>query len=495
MGSDQTIDRTEGQSLAPGYKLEEYTIQKSIGSGGFGVTYLAIDENLKKKVAIKEYFPFHLCFRSSDATVAPRTQIQSDLDEYSWGLDRFIDEARVLARFEHPNVISVLRYIEKNDTAYIVMDFADGRPLSELLRKNGKLSESRTEEILFPLMDGLAVVHEKEMLHRDIKPSNIIIREDATPVLIDFGAARQAVGSKSKSLSAILTPHYAPIEQYSTRGDQGPWTDIYALAAVAYCCLTGEKPPEATERMQSDPYRPLTSLDVAARPFAAAIDWALSPGKDARPRSVADWRRAFDGELSQTVARPATDAPTIRNSDPDATIAVGSGPPAGAGATVSLGGPKRAAQAGERTVFDPQYARTPGSQAEHSQKDGGDTGGSLRGIGAPILGVIGVAIAGALVFLAMSLSGEDETQPQVADGVEEKKSAETTGVDTAEPINITAPADPKNESLTEADREEFLAFDAAREINTPEAMEIYLRLHPNGKNADAARARLDSMRR
>lgn len=442
-----------GQTLAPGYQLDDYKIERCIGSGGFGITYLGVDVNLDKEVAIKEYFPSNLAFRGADSTVAPRTQTQSDLDEYSWGLSRFIDEARTLAKFEHPNVIRVLRYVEKNETAYIVMEFASGEPLSAVLKSRGPLSSEETEKIARPLMDGLAAVHEKKMLHRDVKPQNIIIRSDGTPVLIDFGAARNAIGSRSKSISAILTPHFAPIEQYSTHGNQGPWTDIYSLGAVAYLCLTGEKPPEATQRTRNDPYRPAAERAVGnADPrFLKAVDWALSPHEEDRPQTIDQWRNSL---REPSNANPGFDASPH---DADETIVT-------AGTAIPTGG--------DSTVLSNLASDTETK--------------SRQGLVSIIIGGIGVIAIGGLIFLALNLGGgEPATDGDTKSAAVDTNAHNETITPTIEtPIDTPPPTDP----------EEAIAFDNAREINTAAAMEIYLKLYPNGPNAVAASERLDALR-
>lgn len=307
--SQKATIRTREQTLPIGYRLHEYVVSKVIGSGGFGVTYLGRDTNLDKAVAIKEYFPFSLASRYDDQWVAPNTTVQQDQSEYEWGLTRFIDEARTLAKFEHPNLIRVVRYIEANGTAYIVMDFAEGRPLSTLINEDSLLSEDQLTKILVPLIDGLSLVHAAEMLHRDVKPENIVIRPDGSPVLIDFGAARQAIGSRSQPISTILTPGYAPYEQYFSSGNQGPWTDIYALGAVAYACLTGDAPHEAVQRAVEDPTVPAvqSAKGRGFKAFLEAIDWAIQLREADRPQTVDDWKNALLGRKpAASLSGPAT---------------------------------------------------------------------------------------------------------------------------------------------------------------------------------------------
>ena len=209
------------------------------------------------------------------------------------GLDRFLDEARALARFDHRHIIKVYRFFEAHGTAYIVMEYAEGETLSAFLERKETLKESELKAILYPLLDGLEVVHAADFLHRDIKPGNIIIRDqDNSPVLLDFGSARQAIGARSRSVTSIITPGYAPIEQYSSRSDQGPCTDIYALGGVCYRALTGEVPDDATDRMRDDPLIPVSErcAGQASAEFLSAIDWALQVDEADRPQSITEWR-------------------------------------------------------------------------------------------------------------------------------------------------------------------------------------------------------------
>ena len=292
-------------ALPQGYRLQEYELVRVLGFGGFGMTYLGFDHNLDKAVAIKEYLPADIATRTGDNSVAPQaSQFRGD---FEWGLGRFLDEARTLARFDHRHIVKVHRFFEAHGTAYIVMEYAEGETLSAFLARKGTLSEAELKTILYPILDGLQVVHGADFLHRDIKPGNIIIRdEDNSPVLLDFGAARQAIGAKSRSVTSIITPGYAPIEQYSSRGDQGPWTDIYALGAVCYRALTGQVPDDATERVIQDPLIPVSErcAGQASAGFLSAIDKALQMDKAARPQSVASWRTALSGETPDSAKEP-----------------------------------------------------------------------------------------------------------------------------------------------------------------------------------------------
>ncbi|SKA02557.1 MORN repeat-containing protein [Enhydrobacter aerosaccus] len=296
------------QALPLGTQLGDFRLDAVIGHGSFGITYRAFDSQLAKMVAIKEYLPVECAVRKADKDVVPRGARYAD--DFAWGRERFLDEARALARFRHPHIVPVLRYFEANGTAYTVMEFEDGRNVAELLREpGGRLAPDDVRRLAAGLLSGLAAVHAQGFLHRDIKPSNIIIRRDGVPILIDFGAARRAMGDRTRTLTGVLTPQYAPIEQYAFDGKQGPWSDIYSAAAVLYHAITGRTPPEAASRVGHDPYRPLAEseagrLDPA---FLAAVDRGLAFAAPDRPQSVSEWRALFGNSLPS-----AQDAPTQR---------------------------------------------------------------------------------------------------------------------------------------------------------------------------------------
>ena len=299
-------DKEYTDALPQGSRLEGYEIVRVLGMGGFGMTYLGFDDELNAPVAIKEYLPSDLARRDGSLTVNPRST--DDAADFQWGLDRFLSEARDLARFDHPNIISVRRFFKAHGTAYIVMDYAEGKTLSELLKQEGQMTEARVKEILLPLLDGLEDVHQSGLLHRDIKPGNIIIKDNGRPVLIDFGAARQQTGARSRSMTAIVTPGYAPPEQYSTKGKQGTWTDIYAMAAVAYRMLTGIQPEDSPDRMMDDELVPAsqTGKGQASPSFLKAIDQALSLNGQDRPQDIAAFRAALGGEAAVQLNRKPT---------------------------------------------------------------------------------------------------------------------------------------------------------------------------------------------
>ncbi|MBU2569310.1 MAG: protein kinase, partial [Gammaproteobacteria bacterium] len=295
-------------ALPLGFQLHEYRIDAVLGAGGFGITYLAQDLHLNKPVVIKEYLPTDLAVREASVTVAPKST--RDQDAYQWGLERFMAEAQTLAQFKHPNIVQVFRYFTAHGTAYIVMDYEQGESLSAYLdRLQRPLNEAEALSIFLPVLDGVRAVHQAEFLHRDIKPDNIFLRTNSTPILIDFGAARMALGERSRSLSVVVSAGFAPFEQYSSQGRQGPWTDIYALGATLYRAITGNAPPEATERSMAltedepDPYQPLSGRlesQSYSPAFLAAIDQALEfRGKD-RPQTVREFQYLLQGKISQS---------------------------------------------------------------------------------------------------------------------------------------------------------------------------------------------------
>jgi len=288
-------------ALPPGYEIEGYRIEGTLGTGGFGVTYLAREVSLDRLVAIKEYLPAEIAVRDTrHSTVHPIDD--DDVETFEWGLERFRGEALTLVSFRHANIVAVLRFFEANGTAYMVMDYEEGSSLGDILREAGTLPEHEIHEILFPLLDGLDRVHRAGFLHRDIKPDNIYIRADGSPVLLDFGAARLAVGLKGQHMTGLVTVGYAPPEQYDSGSPQGPWTDIYAFGATLYHAVTGTVPIESTARVgalarrEPDPLAPVeerAAPEAYGPPLVHAIDWSLTILGDDRPRSVAAWRAAF----------------------------------------------------------------------------------------------------------------------------------------------------------------------------------------------------------
>ena len=291
----------------------QFVVGRVLGKpGGFGITYLGWDLNLETRVAIKEYLPRDLAGRAGDhASIAPHSREDGELFRY--GLEQFLREARTLAQLDHPNIVRVRQFFEANGTAYLVMDYYQGLSLGEHLeRQGGRLPEDQAKQLMLPILDGLRAVHAKGFLHRDIKPQNIYLaRMDSggvRPILLDFGAARQAMGERSRSLSVVVSAGYAPFEQYQRRGNQGPWTDVYAAAAVLYLLVTGEAPPEAIERISGDEIKPAASFGVSKQ-LSDALGEALTLAPEARPQTVPEFQVRLWGSGPPPEPDPAPTSP------------------------------------------------------------------------------------------------------------------------------------------------------------------------------------------
>ena len=281
-------------ALKAGSTLADYTIESVLGHGGFSITYLAHDNALGAHVAIKEYLPQEVAARDGRTTfVVPRPS-KDAIRFYHWGLKNFVKEARSLARFKHHNIVRVLRFIEANGTAYTVMEYEQGQTLAQYLRDKGqRLDEPSLLRIVMPILNGLHAVHEVGLLHLDIKPENIYLRRDGSPMLIDFGSARQAMTENQPSGRVALTHGYAPVEQYPDKGKLGPWSDVYALGATMYRCVTGKRPDDSLDRYRAildyktDPLKPAT-MAAAGRCQPAlldGIDWAMQVHAKDRPQT------------------------------------------------------------------------------------------------------------------------------------------------------------------------------------------------------------------
>jgi len=318
-------------ALPAGTRFGELEIIRTLGVGGFGIVYLAQDHALERRVAIKEYMPAQLAQRGDSSEVSVRSAQHKDTFEL--GLRSFVNEARMLARFDHPSLLKVYRFWEANGTAYMVMPYLQGKTLKRIREGLSEApSESWILKQVMPLLDALALLHDEKVYHRDISPDNILLLSDGgDPILLDFGAARRVIGDRTQSFTAIFKPSYAPIEQYgeTTQLRQGAWTDIYALGAVLHFLLTGQPPPLATTRAVIDEFVPLASRNDwpgHSRHFRAAIDWSLSVRPSDRPRTVAELRQALLGERTLPLVRaneppaPAPEPPA--EYDMDATVQV-----------------------------------------------------------------------------------------------------------------------------------------------------------------------------
>ena len=310
------LPKIDPACLPEGYELQCYTIKKVLGQGGFGVTYLAHDKNLDREIAIKEFMPRDIAKRGKDFTI--QSINESSHEKLEWGLERFIREARTLSKFNHNNIVRVHTVFEENNTAYMVMSYEHGISFHERLKK-GQPGEEELMDMLMGLLDGLEVLHEARFIHRDIKPGNIFIREDGTAILLDFGSARQAIGEETMTLTKVVTPGYAPFEQYYGRSDmQGPWTDIYSLGATCFRAITGEAPIDATFRNRYTGEEAIKvvwdDLEKQGKKYSTfflrAIEHSLRSNYKERPRSASEWRTMLtDPSLStQTQWRLASNS-------------------------------------------------------------------------------------------------------------------------------------------------------------------------------------------
>ena len=297
MSTEATTPYESTHELPVGYRLEEFEIKSVLGSGGFGITYLATDVDLKRDVVVKENLPFQCALRDNTHSVRPRTSSFSDRDQFQWALESFMREAETLSRFDHPNIVRVLRRFEANNTAYFVMPYVPGASLKEVIDQqvgqNEAFVEARLKELLYPLLDALEVLHREGVYHRDIKAANILLATGHRPILIDFGAARLFISEKSHTV--VESAGYTPFEQLQSRGNVGPWSDIYALGGTFYTAIHGQPPPRASDRMRNDPIVKLADEYGAfySASFLQSIDWALAVDERDRPQSVAQWREAL----------------------------------------------------------------------------------------------------------------------------------------------------------------------------------------------------------
>jgi serine/threonine protein kinase len=285
-------------ALLPGTRLGEFELKGLLGVGGFGIVYLAFDHALEREVAVKEYMPASLAGRTETLHISLRSQ--SDAETFAVGLRSFVNEAKMLARFDHPALLKVHRFWEANGTAYMAMPVLRGRTVKEIrLAMTEPPDEAWLRALLDPLLGAIERLHSEGVYHRDIAPDNIQIEPDGHPVLLDFGAARRVISDKSQALTAILKPAYAPIEQYAEVSSvkQGPWTDLYALGATLHFLLLGRPPPPATARaVHDDPSMLETDLlPGCSDNFLRTIDWMLAPRPSDRPQNVAALREVLDG--------------------------------------------------------------------------------------------------------------------------------------------------------------------------------------------------------
>ena len=307
-----------GNMLPVGFYLGEFEIIKVLGEGGFGIVYLADDHSLGRRIALKEYMPSSLAQRVGGTQVSVKSERHRET--FAAGLKSFVNEARLLAQFDHPSLVKVYRFWEANGTAYMVMPFYEGITLKDELKAMGAPpDETWLRDLLEPLTEALAVIHTEQCFHRDIAPDNVILLKGSNrPLLLDFGAARRVIGDMTQALTVILKPGYAPVEQYAEVPGmkQGPWTDVYALAAVVYYAITGKTPPTSVGRLMNDNYVPMTQAGAGrySPAFLAAMDRALVVKPEQRTQSIDDLRHDLgmapsdvdSGKTERRVRGPAT---------------------------------------------------------------------------------------------------------------------------------------------------------------------------------------------
>lgn len=304
------------QALTEGQTIQWYRVDRVLGRGGFGITYLATDNNLDHRVAIKEYLPASLVQRRADKSLWPVSE--ESQTQYQEGLQRFLTEARTLVKFRHPNIVRVMAVFEANNTAYLVMEYEEGERFKEAVSKAGGADELILKNLMLSIIDGLEQVHQYGFIHRDIKPVNLIIRNDGSPVLLDFGATRVADGDARHT--SFVSVGYTPLEQYQEGASLtvGPWTDIYSLGATLYFAISGETPVSAVSRLAAlvkkspDPLVAATEIGHGrySDAFLEAIDWALQFKVDDRPQSLDQWRDALQPSTLRSKG-PAGTSPVL----------------------------------------------------------------------------------------------------------------------------------------------------------------------------------------
>ena len=322
-------EATADNVLPVGTRLGEFEITGLLGEGGFGIVYLAYDSSLERNVALKEYMPSAFASRSTTSFVSVKSDRYDDM--FQAGLRSFVNEARILAQFDHPSLIKVYRFWEANGTAYMVMPYYQGPTLKQvLLERAERPDEAFLKALLAPLLDTLALIHQQQCFHRDIAPDNILMLSDGRPLLLDFGAARRAISGMQQQFTVIVKHGYAPIEQYAEMPgmSQGAWTDLFALASVVHFAIDGKPPPPAVGRIITDPYVPLAErhADRYSASFLAAIDRALAVKPDDRPQDAAELRALLGLAGGHAPHAPGVQAPVA--SAPRATPASAAAAPA-----------------------------------------------------------------------------------------------------------------------------------------------------------------------
>ncbi|VWD28253.1 serine/threonine protein kinase [Burkholderia contaminans] len=412
--------------LPLGHRLGELQLDEVLGIGGFGIVYRAFDRTLRRAVAIKEYMPSMLATRGGDYTVSLRSERFAQA--FDAGRGAFLNEARLLAQFDHPGLVKVLHFWESHGTAYMVMPFYEGRTLKQLLDGGMRISETQLRNIVGALLGALDTLHRAQCFHRDVALDNVLIRPNGSAILLDFGAARKRIGDLVDDGAMMIKPGYAPIEQYTDDPafSQGPWTDLYALGAVMHAMITGELPPAAVVRSIKDTYRPLASRELPAGEvyspaFLAAVDHALQLRIPDRPESVA----AFAAELGlrdvgtgggygAAVVPPVGDAGRSGEGKGEASAASGTASAVGA-ASIGAGGTasgNAAADGRASTAGGADHVSTPTHTASAAPGvSGAKPAADMRSTSQTVAQGAAVAAAGSLAASAASHASQSPAKP------------------------------------------------------------------------------------
>lgn len=303
---------TDGRNpLSMGTVIDCYEITKLMASGGFSLIYLAKDLDSQDKVVIKEYLPKKLATRDEGHALV-RVTAPENRESFNQGRKLFYQEAKVLSQLKHPNIVNVRNFFLENDTAYLIMDYEEGKNLGGYIRKRGGgLSTTFMMTVFPPILDALALIHDHNHLHLDIKPSNIHLRPGGNPLLLDFGAAHEFLEQSNKRTGRVVTPGYSPVEQYYASGKVGPWSDVYAMGASMRTCLDGKAPPTSIERHAKDTLKPAAIVFKQRYPMhmLEAIDWSMEIEARQRPQNAHELLQAFLGEgLADSLAPSPAEA-------------------------------------------------------------------------------------------------------------------------------------------------------------------------------------------
>jgi len=284
--------------LPAGTQLEHYVIESALQAGGFGMVYLARDQQTDKQVVIKEYMPNKLAQRLEDGFVMPRGEREKE--NFDEGMRLFLQEATALVKLKHPNIVRVIKFFRLNGTAYISMEYRPGKNLQHYIKKHkGGLSKKLLGTIFLPLLDALKLVHDTGFLHLDIKPGNVHLCEGGAPLLLDFGAVHPRNSSRKLQVTQVVTPGFSPIEQYDLSGYIGPWTDIYAMGATIRSCMGGSAPTAAKDRVDEDVMIPAVTAFKRrySQPMLKALDWSMEMDPMLRPQSVDEFLEVYNKEI------------------------------------------------------------------------------------------------------------------------------------------------------------------------------------------------------